>query len=99
MRERWVWRDGKMVQIGSDYVAPLRGKGKGLQIIKDIEPYQSPVDDGYVGSRRARKDDLKRHNCREYERGESSYHDRQRQEQQQRFENRITETMHRHYKD
>ena len=32
-------------------------------IIHDIAPYQSPVDGGYVGGRRAKRDDLKAHNC------------------------------------
>jgi hypothetical protein len=99
-RERWVIRSGTLIKVSSSYEAPRRGKsGRGMQIIQDIEPYQSPVDDGYVGSRRARKDDLKRHGCREYERGEREYHARERAAQERRFENRITETMQRYFRD
>lgn len=98
-RERYVIRDGKLIQVGGDYRPITRGKGKGLQVIQDIEPYQSPVDDGYVGGRRQRRDDLKRHNCREYEPGEKTYHARERQAQEQRFEHRIGETMQRFFRD
>lgn len=31
--------------------------------IPDIEPYQSPVSGEYIGGRRSKVDDLKRHNC------------------------------------
>ena len=41
-----------------------------LQIVADIEPYDSPVDGAYVGGRAAQREDLKRHHCRLYEEGE-----------------------------
>ncbi len=34
-------------------------------VISDIEPYKSPLGTGVVGSRMARREELKRHNCRE----------------------------------
>lgn len=99
-RERYVIRSGKLIQVSGDYIAPKRGKsGRGMQIIKDIEPYQSPVDDGYVGSRRARKDDLKRHGCREYEPSERKYVAREREERINRSVERMAETMHRIYRE
>ena len=36
-------------------------------IIGDIEPYQSPIDDRPIMSRRQHEDDLKRNGCRVYE--------------------------------
>lgn len=36
-----------------------------LQIISDIEPYKSPLGTGVVGSRRERREELKRSGCRE----------------------------------
>lgn len=38
-----------------------------IQVVSDIEPYQSPVDGGYVGGRAARRNDLKKHGCVPYE--------------------------------
>lgn len=35
------------------------------QIMSDIEPYRSPLGNGWVTSRSARREDLKRGNCRE----------------------------------
>ncbi len=55
-RGSWVWRDGKLI----DRVAAERKRG--LQIIKDIEPYQNVgVDYGVVGGRRQHRDMLKAH--------------------------------------
>lgn len=98
-RERYVIRKGELIKVSSDYEAPRRGKSaRGMQIIKDIEPYQSPVDDAYVGSRRARRDDLKRTGCREYEPSEKKYAAREREERVNRSLERMAETMHRVYR-
>ena len=91
-RERYVVRDGKLVQVGTSYV-PRTRSAQGLQIIKDIEPYQSPVDDKYVGGRAQRRDDLKRTNCREYEPTEKKYAERARQESEARVIDRMGQTM------
>ena len=32
-------------------------------VVHDIEPYQSPVSGEYVSGRRAKEEDLKKHNC------------------------------------
>lgn len=37
----------------------------GLYVIKDIEPYESPLGTGLIGSRRERREELKRHGLRE----------------------------------
>lgn len=36
-------------------------------VMSDIPDYQSPIDGRVITSRSARRDDLKRHNCVEYE--------------------------------
>lgn len=41
------------------------GKGQGLQVIPDIQPYESPLGTGEISSRRARREEMKRHNVRE----------------------------------
>lgn len=60
-RGSWVIRDGKLV---AKHLAPPRaGKGHGLQVIKDIEPFQNiAVDGGYIGGRKQRRDMIKAHN-------------------------------------
>jgi len=41
--------------------------GKTHYVMGDIEPYQSPVDNKVINSRKDYRDDLKRNNCRTYE--------------------------------
>lgn len=59
-RESFVWRDGKVIP---KHLAPPRlGRGSGLQIIKDIEPYENIAVDGKViGGRRQHRDMLRAH--------------------------------------
>lgn len=60
-RETWVYRDGKL--IPKHLAPPRKGRGHGLQVIKDIEPYQNIAVDGKViGGRRQHRDMLKAHN-------------------------------------
>jgi len=65
VRERWRWNGRRMVRVRLDEAPRLRGDG--LQVIRDIDPYMSPLGTGEVGSRRARREELKRHNCVEVE--------------------------------
>ncbi len=66
-RESWVVvkneKTGKVEFIPKgEYVRPRSGDG--LQIIKDIEPYQNIAIDGKViGGRRQHRDMLRAHNC------------------------------------
>ena len=61
-RGSWVWRDGKL--IDKRLAPPRMDRGRGLQVIKDIEPYQNIAIDGkIVGGRRQHRDMLKAHNC------------------------------------
>lgn len=59
-RGSWVWRDGGL--IPKHLAPPRRRNSDGLQVIKDIEPFQNiAVDNGYIGGRRQRKDMMKAH--------------------------------------
>ena len=60
-RGSWVVRDGKLVP---KHLAPPRMyRGAGLQVIKDIEPFQNIAVDGKViGGRRQRRDMIRAHN-------------------------------------
>lgn len=63
-RGSWVVRliDGKPQLIAKHLAAPLQ-RANGLQIIKDIEPFQNiAVDNGYIGGRRQRRDMIRAHN-------------------------------------
>jgi hypothetical protein len=59
-RGSWVWRDGKLVERNA--IAPIRGKSRGLQIIKDCEPFLNvAIDNGYIGGRKQRRDMMRAH--------------------------------------
>ena len=47
--------------------APTKQRISAVRGFGDLEPYQSPIDGREVRGRRARRDDLERNNCREYE--------------------------------
>ncbi len=58
-RETYVYRDGQL--IPKHLAAPL-GRVSGLQVIKDIEPYQAIAVDGRViGGRRQHREMLRAH--------------------------------------
>lgn len=60
-RETYVFRNGELIP---KYLAPPLGspKGRGLQVIKDIEPYRNIAVDGKViGGRRQHRDMLRAH--------------------------------------
>jgi hypothetical protein len=74
VKRRFVIRDGSVVEIPvSERLRGERSAGEGLQIINDINPYASPVDDRYIGSRREHREDLKRNRCHVLERGEKEH--------------------------
>ena len=64
-------------------------------IIGDIEPYQSPIDDSYIGSRRAQRYDLQKNGCRIYEgrEQEQKVADAYRAEKEARFDRTIEEGL------
>lgn len=59
-REQYVYRDGKLIP---KHLAPPRHRAsQGLQVIKDIEPYQNLAVDGKtIGGRRQHRDMLRAH--------------------------------------
>ncbi|MAF88889.1 MAG: hypothetical protein CL963_03495 [Euryarchaeota archaeon] len=54
----YMWRQFDMMP---------KPKPKSHFIIGEIDPYQSPIDDRIVNTRKEHLDDLKRHGCRHYE--------------------------------
>lgn len=66
---RYVFRDGNFRDPSTGAAMPMPDR-IGLcvpYIVSDMEPYQSPVDGRLISGRGARRDDLKRHGCVEYE--------------------------------
>lgn len=61
-RGSWVVRDGKLIPRSED-IGPAH-RGRGLQVIKDIEPYQNvAIDGGVIGGRKQHRDMLRAHGC------------------------------------
>lgn len=65
----YVWRNGAFVdkQTGEVMHKPFAGQVCMPTIISDIPEYRSPIDGQPITSRSARREDLKRNNCVEYE--------------------------------
>lgn len=61
---RYVWRDGAWRDRDGN---PMETSGAvcAPAVISDIKPYASPLGTGIIDGRRARREDLKRGNCRE----------------------------------
>lgn len=53
----WRDRDGNAMEVPSRIVRP--------HVSSDIPAYKSPLGTGWIDGRRARREDLKRNNCRE----------------------------------
>lgn len=63
-RGYWEWRGKKCVFVPSQ--PPAKRSADGLQIIKDIEPFQNvAIDSGVIGSRRQRKDMMRAYGLEE----------------------------------
>jgi hypothetical protein len=59
-RETYVYRDGKL--IPKHLAPPRHSPGRGLQVIKDIDPYRNiAVDNGVISGRRQHRDMLRAH--------------------------------------
>jgi hypothetical protein len=61
-----VWYEGDWVPVTAFARAPQVGP----MIIRDTPEYRSPIDGRLVDGRAARREDLKRNNCREVDPGE-----------------------------
>jgi len=66
---RYVWRDGQFVErsTGRLMETPFAGRIVMPIVVSDIPEYRSPVDGRLITSRSARREDLKRNGCVEYE--------------------------------
>lgn len=64
VRGYWVWKRGHCRFVKHDSVQ--RTASDGLQIIKDIEPFQNiAIDNGIVGGRRQKRDMMRAHGLTE----------------------------------
>lgn len=85
MKTRYVidYPNGKPTKPGEGKLICLgevdKPSAEGVMIVPDIEPYLSPVDDRYVSGRSARREDLKRTGCREYEPSERKHFQKNRE--------------------
>lgn len=61
MRKRYVYRNGEMVEVGSDYVPERRTTD--WRVMPDIKPYQSMIDGREITSRSRHREHLKAHGC------------------------------------
>lgn len=61
-RERWVWRNGQMIEVGAAYEGPPPPR-KFPMILRPMREYLSPVTGKPVNDRRQREADLKEHGC------------------------------------
>lgn len=76
--------------IGQKMILPPMVRG-------DLPGYESPIDGRWIEGRRARKEDLRRSNCRPYEDGEKEYHERNRARENERLDARIDESVEREF--
>lgn len=69
---RYVWRDGAFRDPSTNRPMdlPERDVIAAPLIQSDLPPYMSPLGTGLIDGRRARREDLKRGNCREVDPGE-----------------------------
>lgn len=62
-RIRYIYRDGVAYEAGAE---PAR-EPAGPFVFGDTPSYQSPIDGRWIDGRKARREDLKRSGCVEYE--------------------------------
>lgn len=95
IRKRWIYpSDGsEPFEVGADYVPDP----KGPLVFGDLPDYESPIDGHIVSGRVARREDLKRNNCRPWEGMESERKEAARRVQyiEQDSDRKLTETTHR----
>jgi hypothetical protein len=66
MKTKYIWYDGDWVDVALFKRAPQVGP----MIIRDTPEYRSPIDGRLIDGRSARREDLKRNQCREVDPGE-----------------------------
>lgn len=57
----WVWKRGKIVHVPGPRRAAENPRG--IQVIKDLEPYKNVIDGRVIGGRKQHRDFLKAHGC------------------------------------
>lgn len=90
---KYVLREGKLVPIERVQPNPV------VTVVPDLPAYRSPIDGCEVSGRRARREDLARHQCRPYEGKESELRESNRQAQydEARIDRHIDETARKAY--
>ena len=62
-------------------------------ISPDYQGYNSPIDGRWVEGRKARREDLERHGCRPYEKGEKEDAIRRKRDEDRSFHQRLERTL------
>ena len=62
-RESYILRDGRLVNKRSGEVADTSGPLAMPMVMRDLEPYSSPIDGRLITSRSEKREDLKRSGC------------------------------------
>lgn len=57
--------EGEVVDLPDRRARRLGGSGRTMLVISDIDPYRSVIDGSVIGGRRAHRDHLRAHGCRE----------------------------------
>jgi hypothetical protein len=69
MRQRYFYRNGNIVDrdgfpmLSHNELAHDESQIRAPMVMRDIEPYRSPIDDRWITSRSWRREDLKANNC------------------------------------
>jgi hypothetical protein len=83
MRSTYVWRDGAFVNKATG--EPMETYGDAIcapLILSDTPAYMSPLGTGLIDGRAARREDLKRNNCREVDPAEWTPNEKYRERQE-----------------
>lgn len=93
-------RESRFCKVADLEVAQLCVCGKVMErkisapmVAGDLQPYLSPVDGREISGRRARKEDLLRNNCVEYEPSFREYTTRAKARDEEKLERAVEETV------
>jgi hypothetical protein len=89
-RFRYVAAAGRLIEI-IDLDEPPRAAA----VMGDLPAYESPIDGRVIDGRAARREDLKRNQCRPYEAGELQAFEARRAAADRQLEARVGETVER----
>ena len=60
MTRRFIQRDGKLYEVGKDYIPEPRSSH---HVMGDIKPYKSMIDGSLITSRSHHREHLRQHGC------------------------------------